>query len=258
MSANIFRTANPMINEDAFRSVSASGSATMTIEGTATKTLFLLTLVVAAAAWPWLLFFRLWGEGEPAAAMAAVQPYWVGGLIGGLVLFFITLAKKSLAMVTVPLYALCEGLLLGAVSCLFEAHMPGIVPLAVGLTLGTLFCLLVIYRLGWIRVSAQFRAGVLAATGAVAMVYLVSIVLNLFGSGVPYIHGSGPIGIGFSLFVVALAAMNLVLDFDQIERAASRGAPKWMEWYCAFGLLVTLVWLYLEILRLLSKLRSRR
>jgi len=160
--------------------------------------------------------------------------------------------------VTTPLYAAFEGLLLGGLSLVFEARYPGIVINAVGLTLGTLAVLLLAYSSGLIRPSENFKLGVVAATGAVALLYFVSMVMGFFGKTIPFIHDSGPIGIGFSLFVVGLAALNLVLDFDFIERGAAMGAPKYMEWFGAFGLLVTLVWLYVEILRLLAKLQDRR
>jgi uncharacterized YccA/Bax inhibitor family protein len=149
-------------------------------------------------------------------------------------------------------------LVLGGVSLIYETQYQGIVFNAVGLTLGTLAVLLLAYSSGLIRPSENFKLGIVAATGAVALLYLVSMVLGFFGRTVPFIHDSGPIGIGFSLFVVGLAALNLVLDFDFIERGAALGAPKYMEWVGAFGLLVTLVWLYLEMLRLLAKLQDRR
>ncbi|HEX9723391.1 MAG TPA: Bax inhibitor-1/YccA family protein, partial [Vicinamibacteria bacterium] len=160
--------------------------------------------------------------------------------------------------VTVPIYALLEGLFLGAISSMFEQMYPGIVIQAVGLTFGTLFALLFAYKSGLIKATENFKLGVVAATGAVALIYMASIVLSFFGTSIPYIHESGTIGILFSLAVVVIAALNLVLDFDFIETGAERGAPKYMEWYGAFGLLVTLIWLYLEMLRLLSKLNSRR
>jgi uncharacterized YccA/Bax inhibitor family protein len=169
----------------------------------------------------------------------------------------VTVFKKSRAGVTAPIYALLEGLLLGGLSAIFEAQYPGIVIQAVGLTFGTLFCLLVAYTSRMIKVTQNFRLGVFAATGGIALFYLASMVLGFFGIHIPYIHEGGLIGIGFSLFIVVIAALNLVLDFDFIEQAAAQGAPRYMEWYGAFGLIVTLVWLYIEILRLLSKLRSR-
>ena len=150
-----------------------------------------------------------------------------------------------------------EGLFLGGISAIFEAQFSGIVIQAVGLTFGTLFCLLMVYKSGLIKATENFKLGIASATGAIFLVYLVSMILGFFGVQMPFIHESGIIGIGFSIFVVVIAALNLVLDFDFIENGSQMGAPKYMEWYAAFGLMVTLVWLYIEILRLLTKLRSR-
>jgi uncharacterized YccA/Bax inhibitor family protein len=168
-----------------------------------------------------------------------------------------TIFKPVWSPVTAPLYAAAEGLFLGAISALYEQRFHGIVLQAVLLTSGTLLALLAVYSMRLVRVTQNFRLGLLAATGGVALVYLLTIVLGLFGIHIPYIHDSGAIGIGFSIVVVVIAALNLVLDFDFIENGCARGAPKYMEWYAGFGLLVTLVWLYLEMLRLLSKLSRR-
>jgi uncharacterized YccA/Bax inhibitor family protein len=160
--------------------------------------------------------------------------------------------------VTAPVYAGLEGLFLGAISAAFEKMYPGIVIQAVGLSIGVLATMLFVYGLGLIRVTEKFRIGVVAATGAVFLVYFVDIVMSFFGAKVPFIHQTGMIGIGFSLVVVVIAAMNLILDFDFIERGVQFQAPKYMEWYGGFSLMVTLVWMYLEILRLLSKMRAGR
>ena len=159
---------------------------------------------------------------------------------------------------TAPIYAALEGLALGGISAVFESRYPGIVSQAVFLTFGTLAALLIAYRSGWIKATENFKLGVVAATGGIFFVYLISFVLSFFGVSIPLIHGSGVFGILFSLFVVVIAALNLVLDFDFIEQGAEQGAPKYMEWFAAFGLMVTLIWLYLEVLRLLSKLQQRR
>src|SRR5690606_37262000 len=169
----------------------------------------------------------------------------------------VTVFKKQWAPVTAPMYALVEGLFLGAISAMFNHLYEGIVMQAVLLTFGTLFALLLAYRSGLVRATENFKLGVVAATGGVMLVYLASIALGLFGINMPMIHESGIVGIGFSLVVVVLAALNLVLDFDFIESGVEQGAPKYMEWYGAFGLMVTLVWLYVEFLRLLAKLQSR-
>src|SRR5205807_6744561 len=184
-------------------------------------------------------------------------PLVFGGAIGGLIFAMVTIFKKSWAPVTAPIYALLEGLVLGGISVMFHLRYPGIAIQAVSLTFGTLLALLIAYRSGVIRVTDKFRLGVVAATGGIALFYILSMMLGFFGVHFNSIFGSGLIGIGFSVIVVIVAALNLVLDFDSIESGARAGAPKYMEWYAAFGLMVTLIWLYMEILRLLSKLRSR-
>lgn len=242
----MMRSANPALSDNAFRSAGvAFGSEAMSIDGAVHKTgISLLVLLVAAA--------FVWNGGLGDATPLAVM----GGAIAGLVLALVTVFKKTWAPITTPLYAAAQGLFLGGISAMYEARYPGIVINAVGLTMGTLAALLLAYRSGLIRATENFKLGIFAATGAIFLVYLVSMVLGFFGVQVPLIHGSGIVGIGFSLFVVAIAALNLVMDFDFIENAAGR-APKYMEWYAAFGLLVTLVWLYIEILRLLAKLQGR-
>jgi uncharacterized YccA/Bax inhibitor family protein len=223
-------------------------STTMTIQGTVTKTMVLLLLVVLSASYTWRM---------AATNPAAVQPWMMGGAIGGLVVALITIFKKTWAGFLSPIYALLEGLFIGGLSSILEGMFPGIVIQAIGLTFGTMFALLVAYKARIIRVTARFRAGIVAATGGIMIIYLATFVMGLFGVAMPYIHESGPIGIGFSLVVVVIAALNLVLDFDFIEQGSRYNAPKYMEWYGAFGLLVTLVWLYIEVLRLLAKLRNR-
>jgi uncharacterized YccA/Bax inhibitor family protein len=248
------RSSNPALNSNVFTGL-APASESMSIQGTVNKTFILLLLVCVSAAWVWNQYY---GALEPSQAAGDISLWVLGGAIGGFIMALVTIFKKSWAGVTAPIYALLEGLLLGGLSATFEARYPGIVVQAVGLTFGTLFCLLVAYTSRMIKVTQNFRLGVFAATGGIAFFYLASFVLGFFGIRIPYIHESGLIGIGFSLVVVVIAALNLVLDFDFIEQGALHGAPKYMEWYGAFGLIVTLVWLYLEILRLLSKLRSRR
>ncbi|HEX9924019.1 MAG TPA: Bax inhibitor-1/YccA family protein [Anaerolineae bacterium] len=247
------RTSNPALNSKIFASLAPSSDA-MTIQGTVNKTGLLLLLVLLSATWIWSRFF---GALEPSQSLPGIAPWMFGGAIGGFVVALVTIFKKSWAGVTGPIYALLEGLFLGGISAIFEARYPGIVIQAVSLTFGTLLVLLVAYTSRVIRPSENFKLGIVAATGGIALVYVASFVLGLFGVSMPYIHGNGLIGIGFSLFVVVIAALNLVLDFDFIENGASQGAPKYMEWYAAFGLMVTLIWLYIEILRLLAKLRSR-
>ena len=240
----MFRTGNPALKGNVFGSIPVAGTSTMTIQGTTNKTLILLLLTVITASWVW---------GNPVGSQGFLWP----SLILGFIIAMVTIFKKEWAPVTAPIYAAVEGVFLGVVSAMFEKAYPGIVIQAVMLTFGTLFCLLLAYRSRLIRVTENFKLGVVAATGAIALVYIVSIIMSFFGGRVPFIHDSGPIGIGFSLVVVVVASLNLVLDFDFIENGAERGAPKYMEWYGAFGLMVTLIWLYLEMLRLLAKARSR-
>lgn len=251
------RTANPALSDDVFTRAPSFGSASnrMTVSGAVNRTGILLLIVMAAAMYSWNQSIVPAGFGEPGTFTPSI---WLwGGMIGGFIVALVTIFKKTWAPVTAPLYALLEGLFLGAISAGFETMYPGIVTQAVLGTFGTLAALLLAYRSGLIKVTDNFRLGVAAATGGIFLVYLISFVMGMFGTSVPFIHESGLIGIGFSLFVIVIASLNLVLDFDFIERGEQAGAPKYMEWYAAFGLLVTLVWLYLEMLRLLAKMRSR-
>lgn len=236
-------------------------SESMTLNGTINKTGILLLCAFATAAFTWYQFIQAAQEtGNASEAFGAVTPYLFGGMIGGLIFAMITIFKKEWAPVTAPAYALLEGLVLGGLSAVFELRYPGIAIQAVGLTFGTLFAMLFLYRSGIIKVTEKFRLGVFAATGGIALFYFMEMVLSLFHinfNGPNSVNGSGVIGIGFSLIVVGVAALNLVLDFDFIERGVEYGAPKYMEWYGAFGIMVTLVWLYLEMLRLLSKFNRR-
>jgi uncharacterized YccA/Bax inhibitor family protein len=242
--ANIMRTSNPVLNEKAFKGQVALGEA-MTLQGTVNKTGLLLLCVVVTAAWTW-------GLSHSPAPEAAV-PWMMGGLLGGFIVALVTIFKQSWAPLTAPIYALLEGLALGGISAFFEKSYPGVAIQAVGLTFGTLFVMLLAYKSGVIRATQGFKLGVIAATGGIAIMVLG----GFFHIQVPAINGSGPWGIAFSLFVVTIAALNLVLDFDLIETGVQMGAPKYMEWYGAFGLMVTLIWLYLEMLRLLAKMRRR-
>ncbi len=250
------RSGNPALKESTFLDLNSGtvvqgAGTTMTLNGTVNRTAFLLVLTLAGALYTWNLFFASSGS-------ANLTPYILVGAIGGLVVAMATIFRKTWAPVTAPLYAVLEGLFIGAISATFELKYPGIVMQAVGLTFGTLAALLMAYRSGLIKVTEKFRLGVVAATGAIFLVYLVNIGMRMFGfEGMGFIHESGLLGIGFSAVVVVVAALNLVLDFDFIEKGVEQNAPKYMEWYAAFGLLVTLIWLYLEMLRLLSKLQSR-
>jgi uncharacterized YccA/Bax inhibitor family protein len=249
------RTSNPALSGDTFRNagVSVLGEG-MTISGAVNKAGILLLLCVASAAWTWNRFFT---AGTMEGAMASLAPLVTIGAIGGLIVAFVTIFKKEWSPITAPIYALLEGLVLGGVSAMFETRFHGLAIQAVALTFGTLVVMLVAYRSGLIKVTDKMRLGIVAATGGIMVFYLIQFVLGFFGFRFASVNGSGPIGIIFSLVVVGVAALNLVLDFDLIENGARWNAPKYMEWYSAFALLVTLVWLYLEMLRLLSKFRSR-
>jgi uncharacterized YccA/Bax inhibitor family protein len=252
-------TGNPAMNEAVYRRVGYADNPAnvMTVNGTAMKTLALVAILLVAGSFTWQQVIQATQAGGAIALTPMTGGLIALGLIGGLITCLVTVFAPRAAPISAPIYAAFEGLLLGAISAIFEARTHGIVLQAVGLTVGTLTVMLVIYATGIIRATEKVKIGIIAATGAICLVYLASFVLQMFGMPIPYIHGAGPIGIGFSLVVVVIAALNLILDFDFIERGAEASAPKYMEWYGGFSLLVTLVWLYLEILRLLSKLNRR-
>ncbi len=241
----MMRTSNPALNDNTFSNLRPAESVSpMTIQGTVNNTITSLALLMLSAYWSWQ---------NPGMILPLLLP----AVIVGLIVALVTIFKKEWSPFTTPIYALAQGLILGGVSLITEKAYPGIVVQAVGLTFGTLFALLMTYKFGFVRVTDGFRLGVFAATGGIALFYFASMILSLFHIQVPMINGGGPIGIGFSAIVVIVAALNLVLDFDFIERGAQHGAPKFMEWYGAFSLMITLIWLYMEILRLLSKMRNR-
>ena len=237
------RSGNPALSAQTFKSVTQDGSETMTINGTVNKTAMSLLLLMATASYTWI---------NPSPGLMML------GMVGGFIMAILTIFKKTWAPYTVSAYALLKGLALGGISYYFESKYPGIVSQAVFLTFGILATLLLAYKSGIIKPTENFKLGVFAATGGIAMLYFISWIMSWFGGSIGFIHNNSTFGIFFSLGVVVIASLNLVLDFDFIEEGAERGAPKYMEWYGAFGLLVTLIWLYLEILRLLAKLQSRR
>ena len=247
------RTSNPTINAQIFeKEAGARGlGQSMTVQGTVVKTGILLLCVLLSASYTWSLFAQ---TGDAAAVMGWAM---IGG-IGGFIMAMVTFFKKEWSAVTAPVYSVFQGLALGGISAIIGAQYEGIVMQAVGLTFGTCAAMLMCYQTGLIKVTDGFRMGIVAATGGIALVYMASFVMSFFGMSMPFIHDSGMAGILFSVFVVAIAALNLVLDFDLIETGERVGAPKYMEWYGAFALMVTLIWLYMEILRLLMKLRDRR
>lgn len=244
------RTSNPALKEEYFRrDPAALAQGVMTMQGTTTKSFLLILLAVFSAAFTW----REYLSGNTGILMPAIL---VGG-IGGFIVALVTVFKPRLAPITAPFYAVLEGLLLGAISARYEAQWAGLPIQAVGLTFMVFLAMLLVYRTGLIKVTEKLRFGIVAATGGIMLFYVLSILLSFVGVQIPLVHGSGVIGIGFSLVVVGVAALNLVLDFDLIENGVKAQAPKYMEWYGAFVLLVTLVWLYLEMLRLLSKINRR-
>lgn len=247
------RTSNPTLNDAVFERsrMDALPGATMTLNGTVFKTGVLTLLLVTAASWSWKI-----AMGEVAAPDWFAKAWTFGWIIPAVLALIISFVPKTAPALS-PLYAITKGLVIGLISAMYERQFGGIVLTAVMLTCCVLFALLAAYSTGLIKPSENFKLGIFAATMGVALFYLATWVLAIFGIQVPGLFGNGWIGIAFSGFVVVLAALNLVLDFDFIENGCAAGAPKHMEWYAAFGLLVTLVWLYLEILRLLSKLRSR-
>jgi uncharacterized YccA/Bax inhibitor family protein len=238
------RSGNPVLSKKTFAKT-LSSSDEMTIEGTVNKTAISLLLLV----------------GTGYFTFDVISPVLlIGSGIGGFILAIVTIFKKEWAPITVPLYAILEGALLGGISYMYNSTYNGIVTNAILLTVGILVSLLIAYRSGYIKATENFKLGIFAATGGIAIVYFINFIMGFFGSGlgVMSINNASPLSIGFSIVVVIVASLNLVLDFDFIEEGAEKGAPKYMEWYGAFGLLVTLIWLYLEILRLLAKLNSRR
>ena len=248
----IFKSSNPTLNEKVFREITITDSTeVMTVRGTMNKVGLMMLLVAAGAMYTWSGFSK--GQN--------VQPLMLVGAIGGFITALILVFKKEWSAYLAPLYALLEGLFLGAISAMFsyafQDKMPNIITNAVGLTIGTGVAMFLLYNFRIIRATERFKSVVFTATAGIAIFYLITMVLRLFHVNLPFMFDSSPLGIGISLFIVVIAALNLIMDFDMIETGAAARAPKYMEWYGAFGLLVTLVWLYLEILRLLSRFASR-
>ncbi|MDA0944807.1 MAG: Bax inhibitor-1/YccA family protein [bacterium] len=237
----MLKSSNPALTSRSFKDLERVSNRVMTLTGTVQKTGILLLLLLVSGYWSW--------GSQSIGALAGL------GAIGGFIIALVTVFKKHWSPITAPLYAVSQGLFLGSTSALFEATYPGIVVQAVALTAGTLFALLGAYQSGFIRATENFKLGIVAATGGICIVYLAQFILGFFG--VSFLSTSGPFSIVFSLVVVVIAALNLVMDFDFIEQGVAQGAPDYMEWFSAFGLMVTLIWLYIEILRLLAKLRSQ-
>lgn len=247
---------NPVLSERVFQKESVlSQSGTMTVKGTAMKSLVLVLMVLAGASYTWKVFYE-------AINPATINPWMWGGAIGGFITAIIISFKPQLAQYLAPIYAVLQGLFLGAISAMFSAAFaqtaPGIVMNATLLTITTALVMLLVYRMNIIKVDGKFAKIMIIAIGAIAFYYVISIVLSMFGVNLTMLQDSGPLSIGISIVIVLVAAFSLLMDFNFIEKASAAGAPKYMEWYGAFGLMVTLIWLYLEILKLLAKFAGNR
>lgn len=236
-------SSNPLLSEERLmhesRNLSYSDGGAMTKEGAINKTVILIGVMLLTAAFAY---------SNPSTLLM-----W-GGMLGGIVVYFITSRKPTLAPTTAPIFAGLEGLLVGSISAVYAAAYSGIIFQAVSITISILLVMLIIYRSGWIPVTQRLKTGIAAATGGIMLVYLLSIVLSFFGMSVPFLHQGGMIGIGISLFIIVIASLNLLLDFDRIDEGDKMGLPKYMEWFMGMGLLFTLVWIYIEVLRLLAVL----
>jgi uncharacterized YccA/Bax inhibitor family protein len=253
----IFKSGNPTLTQKMFDKsmhIEANMQGTMSVRGAVNKFGFLMLMVVAGAAYNWHLF----EQGQPSLVYTLMITGAIGGLVAALVITF----KPNWAGYLAPLYGLLEGLFIGGISAIINAQFaekyPGLIMQAVGLTFGVAIAMFLLYNFRVIKATEKFKSVIIGATMGIAVFYLLTMILRLFGVTVSFMYDSSMLSIGISLFIVAIAALNLIMDFDMIEQGAERGAPKFMEWYGAFGLLVTMVWLYMEILRLLSKLGSNK
>lgn len=257
---NITQTSNPAFGRKIFSSVSGvySESESMTVRGTINKSLVMFFLVVASAFFVWQKFFAGFNSTDPSLAVSSVRGYMLIGGFGGFIVAMIASFAPRKSAFFVPIYAILEGMFLGGLSATFEAMYPGLVIRAILLTFSVFFSMMIIYRQQIIKVTSKFRRGLTAAIGGIALVYLISWISSLFGYNFGFIYGNGTTALIFSIIVVGIAAFSLLLDFDFIEKNATMGVPKYMEWYSAFGLMVSLVWLYVNMLRLLAIFSSSR
>lgn len=253
----IFKSGNPTLTQKMFdksANIEASMQGTMTVRGAINKFGFLLLMVIAGAAYNWHMF----QEGKPDT----MNTLMIVGIIGGLISAIAIIMKPNWAGYLAPIYGLLEGLFIGGISAILNAAFaekyPGLIMQAVGLTFGVALAMFLLYNFRVIKATEKFRSAIMMATLGIGLFYLLTMVLRLFGVNVGFMNDGSMLSIGISLFIVAIASLNLILDFDMIEQGAERGAPKFMEWFGAFGLMVTLVWLYLEILRLLSNIANSK
>lgn len=251
----LYQSGNPTLTEKIFnKSIDRSNEGAMSVRGAINKFGFLMLMVIAGAAYTWNLY--------DSFKLQTMQTFMWVGVFGGMITAFVIIFKPKWAGYLAPLYGLLEGFFVGAISAIvnaaFAQKYPGIVLQAVGLTFGVALAMFLLYNFRIIRATQRFKSIIIASTLGIAIFYLITMVLNMFHVNMPFMYNASPLGIGISLFVVAIAALNLILDFDMIEKGAEMGAPKYMEWYGAFGLLVTIVWLYIEMLKLLSRIASSR
>lgn len=239
------KSSNPVMGDKVYEKSTQEGAVQtmerMTVQGAINKSFLLMGVLLCTGAVGWMF---------PNPIMM-----W-GGAIGGLVIVLLAVWKTHWSPILAPIYAALEGLFVGSISAIYASAFDGIVFHAVSLTMAVLFLMLFIYKTGIIKVTSKFRTGVIMATGAVMLVYVLSFVLGFFGINLPFLHEGGMIGIGISLVIIGIASLNLLLDFDNFDKGEQMGAPKYMEWFSAMGLMITLVWLYIEILRLLAMLSS--
>ncbi len=257
----MMRSANPVLNDKVFAQA-GHDSNSMTISGTVNKSFILLGILMSVAYYTWIQIMPSTDIVNPSQVngdtISKFFGWVIGGAIGTLIIALIISFKKTTAPYLAPIYAACEGFLLAVISAGFELKYPGIAFQAISLTMAIFLALLITYKSGLIKATENFKLGVAAATGGIFIVYIINFIMGFFGHSMSFLHSSSPLGIGISVFIVIIAALNLVLDFDFIENGEKSRAPKYMEWYASFALLVTLIWLYLEILRLLAKLRDRK
>jgi uncharacterized YccA/Bax inhibitor family protein len=256
---DLTRTSNPVFGKNTFAKAQSVyvGEERMTLNGTINKTALVILFVLASAFYVWQRFFEVYDPANPALATGKITGLMIFGGIGGFIVAIIAAFSPRIAGFLTPIYAILQGMFLGGISAMFEAQFQGLVVKAVALTFMVFLSMMVIYRQRIIKVTGKFRKGMASAMIGLMLFYLFSWIAGMFGMNVSYLHGGGSFGLIFSLIVTGISAFSLLLDFDFIERGAAEGAPKYMEWYGVFGLLVSLVWLYINILRLLSIFAKR-